>query len=71
MSNKYFTVVFQIKDKEAFQDHLSSFTEAMTHDGVFPGASVTGCGWGDSMTEAEAYMEELIANDLDLPEIPE
>lgn len=71
MGVKYFTVVFQIRDKEAFQDHLSSFTEAMMHDGIFPGASVTGCGWGDSMSEAEAYQKELIDNDIDLPEIPE
>ena len=71
MSSKYFTVVFQIRDKEAFQDHLNSFTDAMLHDGIFPGASVTGCGWGDSMNEAEIYMEELTANDIDLPEIPE
>lgn len=71
MDVKYFTVVFQIRDKEAFQDHLSSFTEAMMHDGIFPGASVTGCGWGDSMSEAEAYQQELIDNDIDLPEIQE
>lgn len=71
MDVKYFTVVFQIRDKEAFQDHLSSFTEAMMHDGIFPGASVTGCGWGDSMSEAEVYQQELIDNNIDLPEIPE
>lgn len=71
MGVKYFTVVFQIRDKEAFQDHLSSFTEAMMHDGIFPGASVTGCGWGDSMSEAEVYQQELIDNNIDLPEIPE
>lgn len=71
MSSKYFTVVFKINHKDSFQDHLNSFTEAMMHDGVFPGASVTGCGWGDSMTEAEIYMEELTAKNIDLPEIPE
>lgn len=71
MADKYFTVVFQIRDKEAFQDHLNSFTEAMMHDGIFPGASVTGCGWGDSMSEAEVYQQELIDNNIDLPEIPE
>jgi len=71
MDVKYFTVVFQIRDKDAFQDHLSSFTEAMMHDGIFPGASVTGCGWGDSMSEAEVYQQELIDNDIELPEIPE
>lgn len=71
MDVKYLTVVFRIRDKEAFQDHLSSFNEAMMHDGIFPGASVTGCGWGDSMSEAEAYRQELIDNDIDLPEIPE
>jgi hypothetical protein len=71
MADKYFTVVFQIHDKESFQDHLNSFTEAMISDGIFPGASVSGCGWGDSMSEAEIYQQELIANDIELPEISE
>lgn len=71
MDNKYFTVVFEISDKDAFQEHLSKFTAAMMDDDVFPGASVSGCGWGDSMTEAEVYMEELVANDIELPEISE
>lgn len=71
MSSKYFTVVFQINDKESFKDHLNSFIESMMHDGIFPGASVTGCGWGDSMSEAGIYMQELIDNNIDLPEIPE
>jgi len=71
MDSKYFTVVFEISDKEAFQPHLSKFTAAMMDDSVLPGAMVSGCGWGDSMTEAEIYMEELTANEIELPEIPE
>lgn len=71
MDNKYFTVVFEIGDKAAFQKHLSDFTAAMMDDSVFPGATVSGCGWGDSMTEAEIYSQELTDNDIDLPEIPE
>lgn len=71
MNSKYFTVVFEISDKDSFQPELSKFTSAMMEDNVFPGATVSGCGWGDSMTEAEIYMEELTANDIDLPEIPE
>lgn len=69
MADKYFSVVFKILDREAFQDHLSSFTEAMMHDGIFPGASVTGCGWGDEMSRADAYEQLLLDNEIDLPEI--
>lgn len=64
MNSEFFTVVFKVNDKESFQDHLSNFTEAMMNDGVFPGASVTGCGWGDSMTELD-FLESFI-EDQDL-----
>lgn len=71
MDNKYFTVVFEISDKAAFQENLSQFTSSIMDEFKFPGATVTGCGWGDSMSEVETYMQELIDNDIDLPEIPE
>lgn len=71
MDNKYFTVVFEISDKAAFQESLSQFTSSMMDEYQFPGAKVTGCGWGDSRSEAEVYMQELIDNDIDLPEIQE
>lgn len=71
MTSKYFTVVFEITERTAFQDLLGKFTAAITDEYKFDGANVTGVGWGDAMSEAETYMEELIANGIDIPEILE
>lgn len=57
---KYFTMVFEVTDKEAFATFSQRFTRSMMGVGSgLPGAIVTGCGWCDSMTEADAYQQRL------------
>jgi len=69
MTNKYFTVVFEIDDLEKFKPEAARFTSAMCGNTEFPGATVTGAGWEDSMTERDNMGEFLSLNDFDVDSI--
>ena len=71
MPSNYFTVVFKIDDREKFQQDLDKFTSALSDESVFDGAQVTGCGWGDLMSESEIYFGRLMDNDIEPAEVPE
>lgn len=58
--SKYFTAVFEVKDKEKFMEVALQISKSM-FEGTFYGANATGCRWGDSMAEADAlrtYLED-------------
>lgn len=62
---KYFTAVFQVADQEQFMFFAKQVSAAMFGEPNFHGASVTGCGWGDSMSEAGRASEFLNQNGFD------
>lgn len=70
-ARKFFTVVYQIKDKEAFQAYLEKTTALLSSGDQDSGATVTGCGFGDSMTEADAYRDCVIEQGLEPYEVLE
>lgn len=58
MSKRYYTVVYEIADEEAFQRVMGAANGAMeTGTGMIPGVKVTGCGNGDTMTSYDALAE--------------
>ncbi len=65
MADKYFTAVFKVVDSEEFKSLSGKITESLANESEFFGAVVTGCGWGDSMSEAEALEEILRDENLD------
>lgn len=68
-SKKYFTAVFEVANHEEFMGFAKEVSAAMFGEPSFHGASVTGCGWGDSMTEADRASEFLNENGFDADEI--
>lgn len=66
---KYFTAVFEVSNHEEFMVFAKQVSAAMFGEPTFHGASVSGCGWGDSMTEADLAAEFLNENGFDADEI--
>lgn len=65
MSQEYFTAVFKVKDREEFMKFARQISGAFADDKWLHGAQVTGCGWGDSMTEADRMREFLDERNYD------
>ncbi|YCH23120.1 hypothetical protein M1D96_06345 [Pseudomonas sp. D1-3] len=59
MNNEYFTAVFRVKDREQFMKFARQVSGSMCEGPDFNGSEVTGCGWGDSMTEADNMRQFL------------
>lgn len=58
MSKRYYTVVYEIHDDEAFKRVASAATGSMdTGTGLIDGVRVTACGEGDCMSQADALNE--------------
>lgn len=66
---KYFSVVYEIVDPEAFQATASFLSGQMAEETVSRGARVQACGWGDYATERDAYYQELLEQGLDTDEV--
>jgi hypothetical protein len=66
---KYFTAVFAVSDKAAFQEYAKKITAAMCGESEIPGATVTGAGWEDSMTERDNMAAFLEENGYDSEEV--
>jgi hypothetical protein len=55
---KYFTVVYEVHDEDKFRQIASEAAAGMLSppDRIARlGFDITGCGWGDSMTRADAH----------------
>lgn len=61
----YFTVVFNVENKEKFQKLLGPLMESMGSGEPYMGAVVTGAGKGDSMTREERLEALLDENNID------
>ena len=70
MNKRYYTVVYEITDEEAFKRIAGQATASMTDD-VSPndGVKVTACGNGDVMTCYDALAEVLVNNGFDVDEV--
>lgn len=66
---KYFTAVFEVSDQEQFMVFARQVSAAMFGEPTFHGSTVTGCGWGDSMTEADLAADFLNENGFDADKI--
>ena len=62
---KYFTAVFEVQYQDEFMHFAKQISGAMLGGPLIHGAAVTGCGWGDSMTEADRMREFLDDNRYD------
>lgn len=70
MSKRYYTVVFEISDEEAWKQYGSQFTQSLAGDGpVHMGVEVAACGEGDAMSQADALQDHLVATGDDPDEI--
>lgn len=65
----YFTVVFNVENKEEFQKLLGPLMESMGSGEPYMGAVVTGAGKGDSMTQEELLMARLDEHHVDYSDI--
>lgn len=65
MKFDFCTVVFNVKDQEAFREFASKFIQSMSDESLVGGAVVTGFGWDDSMTTADKYEELLRDHGID------
>lgn len=66
---KYFSVVYETTNPEAFQTVASKITGAMAEDLEEQGALVAACGWGDYATERDAFEYELLHRGIDTDEV--
>ena len=57
---RYFSVVYEIVEPDAFQPCASVISEHMHKELVENGCKVTACGWGDYATERDALAYELL-----------
>jgi hypothetical protein len=58
MSKRYYTVVYEIHNDEAFKRVASAASGSMdTGTGPIDGVRVTACGEGDAMSQADALNE--------------
>ena len=57
---RYFSVVYEITNPEAFQATAEFVTGQRANEAVSRGAKVTACGWGDYSTERSAYFKEIV-----------
>lgn len=63
MSKRYYTVVYEITDEEAFKRVSSAAIGSMETDtGLIPGVKVVACGNGDTMTAYDALAQHLTNN---------
>lgn len=67
MQRKFFSVVFEVLDDDKFRETMAGFTQQLGSAGVRNGAQVTGCGFGDCMTEADA-LRAFVQENMDDPE---
>lgn len=52
---KFFTVVYEITDDQKFQEVAAPITAMLASEAEHNGCKVIGCGFGDVMTECDAY----------------
>lgn len=70
MNKRYYTVVYEITDEEAFKRIASAASGSMeTGTGMVDGVKVTACGNGDVMTCYDALAEVLVNNGFDVDEV--
>lgn len=66
---RYYTVVYEIHDDEAFKRVASAASGSMdTGTGLIEGVRVTACGEGDCMTAYDALADTLSHNGHDVDE---
>lgn len=66
---KYFSVVFDVRDPEAFKEVAAKITGALAQELNEQGAKVSACGWGDYATERDALADELQTQGIDPDEV--
>lgn len=59
---RYFSVVYEVTDAEAFQPATEQITKNMAEGIVQNGCKVTACGWGDYATAYDALEHHVRAN---------
>lgn len=57
---KFYTVVYEITDDQKFQEVAAPITAMLASEAEQNGCKVTGCGFGDVMTEKDAYKWVLL-----------
>ena len=62
---KYFTAVFEVQSQNEFMYFAKQISGAMLGGPLIHGAAVTGCGWGDSMTDADRMRDFLESRGYD------
>lgn len=66
MTKRYYTVVFEITDEEAWKNYGPQFSQSLLdEEPLHTGVTVIACGEGDSMTEADALRECLVEEGKD------
>jgi len=68
---RYFSVVYEIVNPEAFQSTAEFVSGQLANETVSRGALVTACGWGDYAAERDAYESALLEQGVDTVEVVE
>jgi len=70
MSKRYYTVVFEITDEEAWKAYGTQFSQSLADDEpLHHGVKVTACGDGDVMSGFDALSNHLINNGHDVDDV--
>lgn len=70
MTKRYYTVVYEIHNEEAFKRVAGAATGSMeTGTGLIDGVRVTACGDGDVMTGFDALSDHLMNSGHDVDDV--